>query len=250
MRSLPNLRPSNVGRLGVFLVFAVGFGLLFGAFGPALFQWIYNLIPGNRSTDVYAGNLITTGALALTGAIVGIGIASLIIRLFENMFRSWEDMDSGEKVTLFLGIFAGLIASVPFLFLFSSFLAGYYVPFAILGVTVGFSALAVYALQSMADVLPWYRGKTRSRRRGIKVLDTNVIIDGRVLDVVRNGFLEGQIYVPGFVLEELQHIADSHDPLKRQRGRRGLDVLRHLQTDFPLEVGTHDRFAGDPNEEV
>jgi uncharacterized protein YacL len=55
--------------------------------------------------------------------------------------------------------------------------------------------------------------------------------------------LDGQIYVPNFVLEELQHIADSADPLRRQRGRRGLDVLRHMQADFNLEVGTRDRFA-------
>lgn len=244
------MRASNLVRLGVFLLFAVGFGMLFGAFGPGLFQWIYDLIPGNPEANVYSGNVISTTAVALTGVIVGLGLASIFLRMFESMFRSWEDMDSGDKVTLFLGVFAGLIASIPFLFLFNSFLAGYAIPFAILGLTLGFSALAVYALQSMEEILPWNRGKTRSRRRGIKILDTNVIIDGRVYDVARTGFLEGQLYVPGFVLDELQHIADSHDPLKRQRGRRGLDVLRHLQTDFPLEVRVHDRHASDPKEEV
>jgi uncharacterized protein YacL len=98
---------------------------------------------------------------------------------------------------------------------------------------------------SMADILPWNRGRPSGRKSGIKLLDTNVIIDGRIYDVVRAGFLDGQIYVPGFVLDELQHIADSHDSLRRQRGRRGLDVLRHMQGDFDMEVGIHDRYAPD-----
>ncbi|MFX8266554.1 PIN/TRAM domain-containing protein, partial [Acinetobacter baumannii] len=81
----------------------------------------------------------------------------------------------------------------------------------------------------MSDFLPWNRTRSKTRRSGIKVLDTNVIIDGRIHDVVKSGFLEGQLYVPQFVLEELQYIADSHDSLKRQRGRRGLEVLKHMQ---------------------
>jgi uncharacterized protein YacL len=102
----------------------------------------------------------------------------------------------------------------------------------------------------MDEVLPWSKSRGKARRSGIKILDTNVIIDGRIYDVVRNGFLEGEMYVPGFVLDELQYIADSHDPLRRQRGKRGLDVLRHMQADFPLVVRTHDRLAPDVNEEV
>ena len=62
-----------------------------------------------------------------------------------------------------------------------------------------------------------------------KVLDTSVIIDGRILDIVRTGFLEGEMVIPGFVLEELRHIADSADSLRRARGRRGLDVLQKMQ---------------------
>ena len=62
-----------------------------------------------------------------------------------------------------------------------------------------------------------------------KVLDTSVIIDGRIADVCQAGFLEGTLLVPQYVLRELQQIADSSDPLKRNRGRRGLDVLQRLQ---------------------
>ena len=61
------------------------------------------------------------------------------------------------------------------------------------------------------------------------MLDTNVIIDGRIADICRTGFLEGTLLIPVFVLEELQHIADSPDTLRRVRGRRGLDVLKQIQ---------------------
>ena len=61
-----------------------------------------------------------------------------------------------------------------------------------------------------------------------KILDTSVIIDGRIADIVQTGFLEGTLLIPGFVLDELQHIADSSDLLKRNRGRRGLDILNQI----------------------
>src|SRR5690625_2260768 len=64
-----------------------------------------------------------------------------------------------------------------------------------------------------------------------KILDTSVIIDGRIADICQTSFLEGTIIIPQFVLEELQHIADSSDALKRNRGRRGLDILNRMQKD-------------------
>ncbi|ASF37709.1 PIN/TRAM domain-containing protein [Halobacillus halophilus] len=69
-----------------------------------------------------------------------------------------------------------------------------------------------------------------------KILDTSVIIDGRIADICETHFLEGTIVIPQFVLEELQHIADSSDGLKRNRGRRGLDILNRLQKDLPVNV--------------
>ncbi len=65
-----------------------------------------------------------------------------------------------------------------------------------------------------------------------KILDTSVIIDGRVLEICRTGFLEGDLIVPSFVLDELRHIADSADALRRARGRRGLDMLRKMQEEL------------------
>lgn len=69
-----------------------------------------------------------------------------------------------------------------------------------------------------------------------KILDTSVIIDGRIADILRTGFLEGKIVVPKFVLDELQYIADSSDDLKRVRGRRGLDILNTIQKELNIDV--------------
>jgi len=69
-----------------------------------------------------------------------------------------------------------------------------------------------------------------------KILDTSVIIDGRIADIMKTGFIEGSIVIPEFVLVELRHIADSSDSLKRNRGRRGLDILNKLQTDYGIEI--------------
>ena len=73
-----------------------------------------------------------------------------------------------------------------------------------------------------------------------KVLDTSVIIDGRIADVLPGGALEGTLLVPQYVLRELQQIADSSDPLKRNRGRRGLDVLQRLQRLPGVRTELHD----------
>lgn len=71
---------------------------------------------------------------------------------------------------------------------------------------------------------------------GCKLLDTSVIIDGRIADICRTGFIDGKLLIPVFVLEELQHIADSADALKRVRGRRGLDILQRIRTEGSLQV--------------
>jgi uncharacterized protein YacL len=72
--------------------------------------------------------------------------------------------------------------------------------------------------------------------RNVKILDTSVIIDGRIADIVETGFLEGVLVIPNFILRELQQIADSPDAHKRNRGRRGLDILQRLQTKHGVTV--------------
>jgi uncharacterized protein YacL len=186
-----------------------------------------------------SSNPIVVAAMALLGAIIGGGIGNIVASFFEKFAKKWDGMEMGDKVSLFLGIFAGIVASIPFLFALQG-LGGIAAPLLTLALVLGFSALSILALRSMEEVLPWNRGRGAGKRTGKKILDTNVIIDGRILDVARSGFLQGEIYVPKFVIDELQHIADSSDPLRRQRGRRGLEVLRLLQSDYDLEVGSED----------
>ena len=169
-------------------------------------------------------NPISVLAASILGLLLGIGLARIQLRAFESIGRRWQGLGSGQKVTLFVGVFLGLIASLPFLFLLNSLNLVVYIPLAVVGLTLGFTVLSVYALQSMEEFLPWSKGLPRAKRSGIKILDTNVLIDGRIYDVARTGFLAGPYYVPGFVLDELQYIADSSQALRRQRGRRGLDV--------------------------
>src|SRR6476469_3708804 len=76
----------------------------------------------------------------------------------------------------------------------------------------------------------------KASRRDLKILDTSVIIDGRIADVAETGFLTGTLIIPQFILRELQQVADSPDSSKRQRGRRGLDMLNRLQNNASLDI--------------
>ena len=81
-----------------------------------------------------------------------------------------------------------------------------------------------------------------------KVLDTSVIIDGRIYDICKTGFLEGKIIIPAFVLKELRHIADSSDAMKRARGRRGLDILQSMQRELDQRVAVEEKDYEDMDE--
>jgi uncharacterized protein YacL len=81
----------------------------------------------------------------------------------------------------------------------------------------------------------------RAEAKNYKILDTSVIIDGRIADISETGFLEGILIIPQFILKELQHIADSPDPIKRNRGRRGLDILHKIQKRVDIQVEIHDQ---------
>jgi len=91
------------------------------------------------------------------------------------------------------------------------------------------------------DLWSFYRQmKEGPQAESYKILDTSVIIDGRIADICETGFVEGTLIVPQFVLQELQHIADSSDTLKRNRGRRGLDILQRIQKKVDVPVRIHD----------
>lgn len=101
-----------------------------------------------------------------------------------------------------------------------------------IGLIVGANKGDLLNLQALGGLF----GGERSARRMVKVLDTSVIIDGRVADICEAQFLDSTLIIPQFVLRELQLVADSADPLKRQRGRRGLEVLQRIQKMPTMQV--------------
>jgi uncharacterized protein YacL len=105
------------------------------------------------------------------------------------------------------------------------------VPFAvIINILFGFTGVGISLRKRNENFLDIFRdGKVNSNIP--KIVDTSTIIDGRILDICSSGFIDGELIIPSFVLEELRHIADSDDSLRRARGRRGLDILNMLQKD-------------------
>src|SRR3989338_4121891 len=89
-------------------------------------------------------------------------------------------------------------------------------------------------------IIPYVRLRRHDQSEELTLLDTSAIIDGRILDICKTKFLENKIVIPKFVLRELQQIADSTDPIKRQRGRRGLEILHTLQKEMGQDIMLHE----------
>lgn len=119
-----------------------------------------------------------------------------------------------------------------------------------LGWGAGLAAALLYAVLMLAGAKAGSRYARALRMKNAikqeipaacpKVLDTSVIIDGRIFDICKAGFLEGELVIPSFVLDELRHIADSADSLRRNRGRRGLDILQKIREELDCPVRVED----------
>jgi uncharacterized protein YacL len=97
-------------------------------------------------------------------------------------------------------------------------------------------------------IIPYVRLRRQDQAEDVTVLDTSVIIDGRIVDIFKTRFLSGKIIIPKFVLRELQQIADSTDPIKRQRGRRGLEILNTVQKESGLDITINEEDFVETNE--
>jgi uncharacterized protein YacL len=146
---------------------------------------------------------------SVLGGLLGFGVGLLIARTIGSALF-WADTESA-KVRFLHGL---IILVLPYLGL-------------VLGARRGEWLEPAKFLSLFRDARPQKR---------YRILDTSVIIDGRIADIVETGFLDGTLVVPQFVLKELQYVADSSDPLKRNRGRRGLDILHRIQKMAGVEV--------------
>lgn len=168
------------------------------------------------------------------GAGVGLAVGFLLMGL-DLVFQR---LSKKAVMAGALGVVAGLFASVLLLNLLAAM--DLMSPEAVLIPFVMVYLGGVIAVRSFSEKKK-VTSKTGESGPSYKILDTSVIIDGRVSDIADTGFLDGALIIPKFVLAELQHIADSPDSLKRNRGRRGLDVLNKLQKDPALDVRITDR---------
>ncbi len=191
------------------------------------------LVSLDRSVDTYS----------LGGLLIGL-FTGLVILTIERYFRR---ASSRTLVSGFLGLVLGLllarilgIALADLLVTLPDPVVGALqtvitVALGYLGVVVVMEKGQEVRLLNLVRVL-----KEQPRLKSYKILDTSVIIDGRIADICETGFLEGTLVIPQFILRELQHIADSSDPLKRNRGRRGLDILQRIQKKVDVHVEISD----------
>jgi uncharacterized protein YacL len=192
--------------------------------------------------------------LGLLGFILAPWVIAKILDVIDWIEKKLQKMPLADLLGAALGLIIGLIiasllgvslAKIPlvgnFLTILCSLVLGY------LGLRLGykkrdelFGLLATFSKLSGKEKDKQTPGKREIIRRN-KVLDTSVIIDGRIADICKSGFVQGVLVIPGFVLEELRHIADSSDTLKRNRGRRGLDILNKMRKELDVRVQINEK---------
>jgi uncharacterized protein YacL len=209
-------------RLLLYLLFALlGYQLAVALEGLGLLPKALGLLSLNR---LY---------LTLAGLLTGVLLAPRLEIFLEKRLRKLKELPPEIPVALTLGATLGLLLATLLTTLLSQ-VPGFS-PYHSLFLAVVLVGLFAYLALGYKDYLR-PPAKRRERGEGGKVLDTSVLVDGRLPEVAATGFLEGPLYVPHFVLKELQHFADSPDPLRRAKGRRGLEALERLKELLPLEV--------------
>jgi uncharacterized protein YacL len=195
----------DVGQTGLLLSLTIGF------LAGCIFVFIAYFIEKSLARIPFR---VIIGAVV--GAFLGLGVGTLvdvafIQRLFPNGVTAWARSA----------------------FLFSIALRAFAL---YLGVALGIERGESFDFGELKKIV-----MGGPRETSLKILDTSVIIDGRIADIVETSFLEGTLILPQFVLQELQHIADSSDSLKRNRGRRGLDILHKIQKKVDVKVEVVER---------
>ena len=241
-------------------VFVSALLVLGGILGFVLGQAIVSAVSDPSSTNAFvvasrdslgtgAGRITALAAFILLGILVALLVSAPAFLWLVRAGDRLREMKPNEKVATFVGVAVGLLLTIM---LRSAFpIMGVWFTVVVGGVLIYLGIVATWSMKDELRIFlpgpaPLPADGKEVLPEQCKILDTNVIIDGRVADICRTGFIEGPIYVPGFVLDELQHIADSADGLKRARGRRGLDILNQMRTELDMQVRTYDNT--DPND--
>src|SRR5947209_2625457 len=188
------------------LIFAITLTLVAYFIQPFGFSGLYTIVLGLASAVgiIYFEHRLKRATLkrligAAVGSIMGITGASLISHMLTDTVFDTNSLSFIKLFILFLMTYVGLV--------------------------VGANKGDLLNLSALGGVF----GGERPPKKTYKILDTSVVIDGRIADICETGFLDGTLIIPHFVLRELQQVADSADTLKRNRGRRGLDILQRIQ---------------------
>lgn len=245
------------------------FTVLGGLIGYGLFQLLLLVLTqaGTNVDEIFPGH-----ALIVAGILLGIIFAFIFFRLTPLIQK--QSVKMGEKIgddlqgisgSDLLASLLGLVFGLVIAFLITKIYAAitnqivYTVLTIITYLLLGYLGVVVANKKAKEAFLQLFnQGKDQSHESGSptapgrfsvgggkkkkqpaqspKILDTSVIIDGRIAEIMKTGFLEGPIVIPEFVLVELRHIADSSDSLKRVRGRRGLDILNKIQSEYGIEI--------------
>src|SRR5712671_8011922 len=205
-------------RFDVVVIRLIFTGILFGA------GWWLHPLPGHPAISALVAGLVGLAIIffemrirraslktligAAVGSILGIIGAYLIGTLIASQESAAVPPETRAFLTLILIVFMAYI-----------------------GLMVGAAKGDYLDLSALGGIF-----SDKTARRDLKILDTSVVIDGRIADVAETGFLTGTMIVPQFILRELQQVADSPDSSKRQRRRRGLDMLNRLQNNSSLDI--------------
>ncbi|MFA6357017.1 MAG: PIN domain-containing protein [Candidatus Omnitrophota bacterium] len=188
------------------------------------------------------GDILRIGPLSSTvGVLVGVVIGGVVVMLEYTTKRiSVKGLSSAVFGIVFGILFAWLIIGVFKLIpmdddLRAEFNGLLILIFAYLGMV-----MAIRGKDEFNIIIPYIKLKREGQTEEMVLLDTSVIIDGRIADICHTKFIQGILIIPRFVLKELQMIADSADPIKRNRGRRGLDMLNKIRKSGAVEVKIHE----------
>lgn len=221
------------------------FGVLYLLVGCGVFWLAYQFSSDMPTAERVIAVLATTSIGVMVAVILLSPLLNLLTGFFSRILNHLFKMPLADIVSSAVGLIVGLIIAsllnsivgkIPVIGHYFSVLSLLF--FAYIGMVVAYRKRAEFMalfVRRGAAVRP-AAGESAPHIAAPKLLDTSVIIDGRIADICRTGFLDGQLLVPSFVLDELRHIADLPDNLKRNRGRRGLDILNRMRRDMPERI--------------
>lgn len=243
------MRSKRLIRLFRILVILLGVGL-----GLALAKFVddrYTAVLIRDENFIWLWKVILFAGLAFLGGLLFFALSNQIAKHWISwsgaVEKRLDNMPAHQVASSVTGLILGLIVAALLSGIFKSLGSGMaisvlsailYLALGSLGFTIGHKRSKEFSAMLMR--FNTSRDNHRSRKNGsagvIKLLDTSAIIDGRVFEICKTGFVEGTLNVPQFVVDELQHVADSSDDGKRERGRRGLDLLKHMQEELQNRI--------------